>query len=113
MELDVKRVKIIVTVPVEDTDKIRKVICEAGAGVIGEYSYCTMATECTGTFMPSDNANSYMGEKGNLEYADEDKLEAVCDVEKVRTVLDALRDAHPYEEPAIDIIPLIDEDNFK
>lgn len=113
MTFDVKRVKIVVTVPVEDTDKLRKVICEAGAGVIGEYSYCTMSTKCTGTFMPSDDANPYIGEKGNLEYADEDKLEAVCDVEKVRTVLAALRSAHPYEEPAIDIIPLIDEDEFK
>lgn len=113
MTFDVKRVKIVVTVPVEDTDKIRRVICEAGAGIIGEYSYCTMATKCTGTFIPSDNANPYIGEKNNLEYADEEKLEVVCDVDKVRFVLNALRDAHPYEEPAIDIIPLIDEDNFK
>lgn len=113
MTFDVKRVKIVVTVPVEDTDKLRRVICEAGAGVIGEYSYCTMSTKCTGTFMPSDNANPYMGKRGNLEFADEDKLEAVCEVSKVKAVLAALRSAHPYEEPAIDIIPLIDEDNFK
>lgn len=113
MKFEVNRVKIVVTVPVEDTDKIRRVICEAGAGIIGEYSYCTMATKCVGTFMPSDAANPYLGEANKLEYANEDKLEAVCEVDKVKSVLKALRDAHPYEEPAIDIIPLIDEGYFE
>lgn len=113
MQFEVKRVKIVVTVPVDDTEKIRNVMCEAGAGIIGEYSYCSMATKCIGTSMPSDNANPYIGTSNKLEYIEEDKLEVVCDVDKVKGVLKALRDAHPYEEPAIDIIPLIDEDNFK
>lgn len=113
MKFEVNRVKIIVTVPVEDTDKIRSAICDAGAGIIGEYSYCTMAMKCVGTFIPSENANPYLGEAKKLEYADEERLEAVCDVDKVKQVLKSLRDAHPYEEPAIDIIPLIDEEYFK
>ena len=113
MQFEVKRVKIAVTVPVDDTEKIRNVMCEAGAGIIGEYSYCSMATKCIGTSMPSDNANPYIGTSNKLEYIEEDKLEVVCDVDKVKGVLKVLRDAHPYEEPAIDIIPLIDEDNFK
>ena len=113
MQFEVKRVKIVVTVPVDDTERIRRAVCEAGAGIIGEYSYCTMATKCVGTSMPSDNAHPYIGTSNKIEYIEEDKLEVVCDVEKVRAVLKVLRDAHPYEEPAIDIIPLIDEDNFK
>ncbi|MDE5630180.1 MAG: hypothetical protein K2G03_03815 [Bacilli bacterium] len=113
MQFEVKRVKIVVTVPVEDTERIRRVICEAGAGIIGEYSYCSMASRCIGTSMPSDKANPYIGTSNKLEYIEEDKLEVVCDVDKVKKVLKALRDAHPYEEPAIDIIPLIDEDDFK
>lgn len=47
-----------------------------------------------------------------MEYVKEDKLEMVCDVEKVKDVLNALRTSHPYEEPAIDIIPLISEEAF-
>lgn len=86
MQFEIKRVKIVVTVPLEDTERIRKVICEAGAGIIGEYTYCTMSTKCVGTFMPSDNAHPYIGINNNLEYADEDKLEVVCDVEKIKTV---------------------------
>lgn len=112
MKLDIKRVKIVVTVPVSDTEKVREAICRAGAGVIGNYTDCSMITKCTGTFIPTDEANPYSGERGKLEFADEDKLEVVCDVDKVKTVVSKLREVHPYEEPAIDIIPLIDESEF-
>lgn len=43
---------------------------------------------------------------------EEEKLEVVCDVDNVKKVISKLREVHPYEEPAIDIIPLLDEDNF-
>lgn len=42
----------------------------------------------------------------------EEKLEVICDVNNVKNVIKKLREVHPYEEPAIDIIPLIDESNF-
>ena len=112
MKLDINRVKILVTIPVEDVDKIREVVCDAGAGVIGEYDYCTTSVKSIGTFRPSDNANPYIGTRQQLEFVEEEKLEFVCDVDKVKGVLKALREAHPYEEPAIDIVPLIDESEF-
>jgi len=87
MKFEVKRVKIVVTVPEEDVDKIRNAVCDAGAGVIGDYSFCTMSTKCTGTFMPNDNANPYIGNNNNKEYVTEEKLEVVCDVEKVKSVI--------------------------
>ena len=112
MNINLKRVKIFVTIPVGKTDEIRKAICEAGAGVIGEYSECSYFVKGTGTFKPSDNANPYIGEHGKLEFVEEEKLEVVCEVEKVKDVVKVLREVHPYEEPAIDIIPLIDEEFF-
>lgn len=51
--------------------------------------------------------------KNNLEFVDEEKLEVVCDVKEVKEVILILRKVHPYEEPAIDIIPLIDENYFE
>lgn len=113
MNINVNRVKIIVIVPVQNVKEVRNAICEAGAGIIGNYSYCSMSTKCVGTFMPNDEANPYIGEKNNLEFAEEEKLEVVCDVSKVKKVLSKLREVHPYEEPAIDIVPLIDEDFFE
>ena len=48
-----------------------------------------------------------------MEFVEEEKLEVICDVENVKKVVTALRAAHPYEEPAIDIVPLLDEKEFK
>lgn len=113
MNINITRVKVFVTIPLENVDEVRKAICEAGAGIIGEYSYCTTSTKSIGTFIPNENANPHIGEKYKLEFVEEEKLEFVCDVEKVKGVLSILREVHPYEEPAIDIVPLLDEDYFK
>ncbi len=112
MNFDVKKVKIIVTVPVENSEEIRNAICDEGAGLIGNYTYCTIASKCIGTFKPSDNANPYIGENNKLEFVEEEKLETRCDISIVKRVLKRLREVHPYEEPAIDIIPLIDEEDL-
>ncbi len=113
MNININKVKIFVTIPPENVEEVRKAVCEVGAGVIGDYTYCTSSTKSTGTFMPNDNANSYIGEKNKLEFVEEEKLEFVCDIDQVRKVISKLREVHPYEEPAIDIVPLIDESYFK
>ena len=112
MNFNVNRIKIFVTVPSEYVDKVRNAVCEAGAGIIGNYTYCTSSTKSTGSFMPNDNANPYIGNNNKLEFVEEEKLEFVCDVNKVKKVIAELRKIHPYEEPAIDIIPLLDEESF-
>lgn len=71
-----------------------------------------MCTKCIGTFKPTDKANPYIGTKNNLEFVEEEKLEVMCDINLVKNVILKLREVHPYAEPAIDIIPLIDEDIF-
>ncbi len=112
MNIEINKVKIIVTIPIENADEVRNAICEAGAGVIGNYTHCSMSTKCVGTFKPTDEANPYIGEKNNLEFVEEEKLEVVCDVNIVKNVISKLREVHPYEEPAIDIVPLINESFF-
>ena len=112
MNIDVKKVKIIVTVPVDNVEEVRNAISNEGAGVTGNYTYCTMSTKCIGTFVPNDRVNPYIGEKNKLEFVEEEKLEAVCDVDIAKKVLKKLRDVHPYEEPEIDNIPLISEEDF-
>lgn len=113
MNIKFNKVKISVTIPVEAVDKVRNVICEAGAGNIGNYSYCTNSVKIIGTFKPNDSTNPYIGEKNKMAFVEEEKLEMVCDVNNVKKVISKLREVHPYEEPAIDIIPLLDEDIFK
>ena len=113
MNVDIKKVKIVVTVPVENLEELRNAVCYEGAGIIGNYSYCTTTTKCTGTFKPSDKANPYIGDKNKLEFVNEEKLEVVCDINIAKKIINKLRQFHPYEEPAIDIIPLIDEKDIK
>ena len=112
MNIEIHKVKIMVTIPLENVSAVRDAICEAGAGVIGNYTYCSMSTKCVGTFKPNENAKPYIGENNQLEFVEEEKLEVVCAVDKVKNVLAILRKVHPYEEPAIDIVPLIDESFF-
>lgn len=112
MNIDIKRVKIFVTIPLENVEAVRNAVCEAGAGIIGEYSYCSTSTKSIGTFIPNENANPHIGERNKLEFVEEEKLEVVCDVKLVKKVISKLREVHPYEEPAIDIVPLIEESYF-
>ena len=112
MNIDIKKVKVIVTVPAENTKEVRSAICNEGAGIIGNYTYCTMSTKCIGTFKPSDTANPYIGEKNKIEFVEEDKLEVICNIDIVKRVIKTIREVHPYEEPSIDIVPLIDEEDL-
>ncbi len=112
MNIKVNKVKIVVTVPVENTKEVRDAICNAGAGAIGNYSYCTNTIKSVGTFIPNDDANPYIGTANKLEVVNEDRLEVICEIEKAKHVVSELRKAHPYEEPAIDIIPLINEEDL-
>ena len=113
MDIKVNKVKIIVTVPVENTNEVRNAVCNAGAGIIGNYSFCSTSTKSIGTFIPNNNAKPFIGENNKLEYVEEDKLEVICEVEKVKHVIKELRKVHPYEEPAIDIYPILNEEDFK
>jgi len=113
MQLSVKKVDIIVTMPKEHVEKIRTAICEAGAGIRGKYTFCTISSNIVGTFKPDEDANPYIGNKNELEFVEEIKLEVVCDIEKVGEVLEIIKKVHPYEEPGIDIIPLLSPEDFK
>lgn len=112
MNINVSKVKIIVTTPIENADEIRQTLGDAGAGIIGNYSHCSISEKIVGTFMGNDSTNPYIGEKNKLEKVQEEKIEVQCDIKIAKEVLKKLRAVHPYEEPAIDIIPLINEEDL-
>lgn len=112
MNFNIKKVKIFVTVPEENLEVVRDAMCNSGAGIIGNYTYCSTTVKSVGTFMPNEDANPYIGNNNELEYVNEEKLEVICDVENVKKVIEELRKVHPYEEPAIDIVPLLEEEEF-
>lgn len=110
---NIKKVKIFVSVPTKSSKKIRQVMCESGAGIIGNYSYCTTSVKSVGTFVPNEKAKPHIGKNNKFQFVKEEKIEAICDTDKVKEVIKNIRKNHPYEEPAIDIVPLLNEEDFK
>ncbi len=98
-------VKIRTAVPVLDAEKVRRAMGDAGAGTQGNYSHCSGSYLSTGRFMPLAGANPAIGQIGKPEEVQEETIEMLCHVDKVTEVIKALKSAHPYEEPAIDIMP--------
>ena len=98
--------KLVVFVPREALDDVRAALFAAGAGRIGEYDRCSWYSEGTGTFQASDRASPTIGERDREERVPELRLETVYPVERETEVVQALRESHPYEEPAFDLYVL-------
>jgi dinuclear metal center YbgI/SA1388 family protein len=100
--------KVVVFVPLADADAVRTAMADAGAGRIGDYDSCTWTTTGEGRFRPLDGASPALGRVGDLEVVDEARVEAVVPRSRRTAVVRALLAAHPYEEPAFDVLPLAD-----
>jgi hypothetical protein len=98
--------KLVVFVPENALDRVRDALFAAGAGRIGDYERCSWYTAGTGTFLGGEGADPAIGEAGREERVPELRLETVFPADRQREVLAALRNAHPYEEPAFDVYEL-------
>ena len=104
---NVTQCKMVVFVPVDAADRVAEALFEAGAGRIGNYSHCSFRSAGTGTFYGEDDANPAVGHGGKLERVEELRLETVLPLARVGAAVRALRAAHPYEEPAFDLVQLV------
>lgn len=98
--------KVIVTVPENEADKLREAIGSAGGGKVGNYTHCSFSVKGTGRFLPINGANPAIGQVGQPEEVAEERIEITCDSENVKAVVAVIREAHSYEEPAIDVYEL-------
>jgi len=99
---------IIIYSPSSNADDVRKAIAEAGAGSIGNYESCSFSIKGIGRFKPTKEATPAIGSKGNLEEVEEERIEVVVPSERLKEVLKAVKGVHPYEEPAIHVLPMVD-----
>ena len=99
--------KLVVFVPPGSLEAVREALFAAGAGRIGAYERCSWYAEGTGTFRPLAGAAPTVGEVGVEQRVAELRLETVFPAERRQEVVDALRRAHPYEEPAFDVYELL------
>lgn len=102
------RVKLVWFVPEDALDATRDAVFAAGAGRIGDYERCSWYTAGTGTFLGGESTDPAIGERGREERVSELRVETVVPRDRIADVLAALKAAHPYEEPAYDVYPLLD-----
>ena len=100
--------KLVYFVPEDARDATREACFGAGGGRIGDYERCSWYTLGTGTFLAGEGADPTIGEVGEEERVREYRVEVVVPEERLAAVLDALREAHPYEELAFDLYPLVE-----
>jgi hypothetical protein len=103
----VKR-KLVVFVPAAALESVCEALFAAGAGRIGRYEHCAWYTEGTGTFLAGEGARPSIGEVGREQRVAEYRLETVYPTEREAEVVRALRESHPYEEPAFEIYELLE-----
>lgn len=104
-----REVKIVTFVPVDRVDQLRAALGTAGAGGMGKYKLCSFSVEGEGTFLPMEGSQPAIGKPGMLERVRERRLEMVCSKRALPLVIETLRQFHPYEEPAFDIVELVPE----
>ena len=102
-------VKLVWFVPEEALDATRDAVFGAGGGVIGDYERCSWYTVGTGTFLGGEGTSPALGERGREERVAEFRVETVVPEGRIRDAVVALRLAHPYEEPAYEVYPLVDQ----
>ena len=95
--------KICVYVPENSVENVKQALFDAGAGRIGNYDSCCWQTDGVGQFRPLSGSNPAIGSIGEVERVSEVKIELVCEDDLVEVAVRAMRDAHPYEEPAFDV----------
>lgn len=99
--------KICFFVPVDSAEVVKMAMFEAGAGKLGHYDQCSFETAGTGQFRPLPGSHPAIGSVGLLQRVAELKIEILVLPEFLDQTIEALKKYHPYEEPAFDVIKLV------
>lgn len=103
-----RNVKIVVFVPETHVDTVKDAIGSAGGGKIGDYTHCSFSVKGIGEFKPEEGARPFVGKVGELESVAEERIEFICNKNIAKDVIAAIKKAHPYEEVALDIYPMLE-----
>jgi len=95
-------------VPILHCEDVKNAIFEAGAGQVGNYKNCSWQTLGEGQFEPMDGSKPYQGNEGSLETLGEYRVEMVCSDSFIKSAVEALKNSHPYEEPAYTVTQMME-----
>jgi hypothetical protein len=96
-------------VPESHLESVKQAVFTAGAGRIGAYDSCCWQVLGQGQFRPLDGSTPFLGKQGAVEVVPEYRVEMVCEAHCIERVVSALLEAHPYEEPAWDLVAMVSE----
>lgn len=99
--------KLVTFAPVSNAEEVRNALFAAGAGNIGKYSECSFSSHGTGTFKAGTGAQPFVGSLNERHSEPEEKIEVILENHLQHAVITALKNAHPYEEVAYDVYPLL------
>ncbi|MER7844700.1 hypothetical protein ABTZ03_12220 [Kitasatospora sp. NPDC096077] len=102
------RLKIEISVPESHVEQVVEALHAAGTGRTGEYARCSSVWRITGSWLPSPAARPHRGTAGEVERAEECRVESFCERGQAAAVLAAVRAVHPYEEAVVNFLPLYD-----
>jgi structural toxin protein (hemagglutinin/hemolysin) RtxA len=102
--------KLIFYVPKDSSESVKQGIFETGAGCIGNYSHCSWETEGVGQFLPLVGSNAFIGTVNKLEKLPELRVEILCTKANIKQAVSALKQHHPYEEVAYEVVTI---ENYK
>lgn len=108
--MDFSQVYIVTGVTAEHVDAILDAISSVGGGIIGNYTHCAFTNAGIGRYKPMPDANPLLGAKGEINQIDEWRIETLCERAIAKAVIEAIKRAHPYDQPVIYMLPLLDED---
>jgi len=93
-------------VPLEAKEKTKEALFKLGVGKLNNYEKCAFETVGYGQFKPIGNAKPYIGKKGEVTSVKEYKIEMLCPANLIKRAIETLKEAHPYEEVAYEVIKL-------
>jgi len=96
-------------VPESHAEEVKAAAFAAGAGRIGDYDSCCWQVLGQGQFRPLEGSQPYIGQTGAVETVPEFRVEMVCEAQFIKAAVAAMIAAHPYEEPAWDVVQLVTE----
>ena len=104
--------KIVTFVPVKDAKRVRVAMGDAGAGILGNYHHASFSSRGIGRFIPAKGAHPSIGKIGKISEVKEERIEVICQKEKVKEVISAIKQNHPYEEIPIEIYQMVSEEEL-
>lgn len=107
--MNFKKVKIEIFIPEEQTNKLREALNNIGALGVGNYDNVMSITKIKGYWRPLKGANPFEGEINKISEATENKIEFSTDIKNIENIIKVIKEVHPYEEPVINIIPLLND----